>query len=345
MSQCDGVGETSWGSWTLRRADADLDTVVAEAAAVLPPQSRDPLVEMAGDYYQSLDAALAYDAPALLAEHFARYRYLLAELGPGVDRAELLRSLGDVLGRHVDPETRALVNTLVGQTVLIAGQRSPMALERLPVTTTEALVARLLTCVDDGEHDRARGEVVQALEDGCTPEVLLEEVLEPFHDVLVARQADAPVSRSESERRQEMMRTLLFSVVSPDLSFPMVTRHLLLTESPLPAGWRAGFPRMVFETAGWRVDGVPADACAESVTEAVEALDPQVVLVQAARAADLDDARERIAAVRAVTSTACVLALGRPFRAVPTLAARLGADAGCGGLAAAVVTAARLLQA
>ena len=58
------VGETSWGSWTLRRADADLDTVVAEATAVLPQQVRAPLGDLAGDYYQSLDAA-AHNAPLL----------------------------------------------------------------------------------------------------------------------------------------------------------------------------------------------------------------------------------------------------------------------------------------
>src|SRR5690348_7475907 len=113
MPQGVDVGETSWGSWTLRRADADLDTVVAEATAVLPQQVRAPLAEMAGDYYQSLDAALAYDAPALLAEHFARYRETLAEVAPRVDRATLLRDLSEVLGRHVDPDTRVLVNTLV----------------------------------------------------------------------------------------------------------------------------------------------------------------------------------------------------------------------------------------
>src|SRR6476661_9437338 len=90
------------------------------------------LTELAGDYYQSLDAALAYDAPALLAEHFARYRDRLAALSPGVDRAVLLRDLGDVLGRHVDPETRVLVNTLVSQTVLISGQRTPQPSERMP---------------------------------------------------------------------------------------------------------------------------------------------------------------------------------------------------------------------
>jgi methanogenic corrinoid protein MtbC1 len=338
------VGETSWGSWTLRRADADLDTVVAEATAVLPQQVRDPLAEMAGDYYQSLDAALAYDAPALLAEHFARYRERLAQLSPGVDRALLLRNLCDVLGRHVDPETRVLVNTLVGQTVLIAGQRPPQPAERLPDAQARGLTTRLLEAVDEGRHDHARTEVVRALEDGCAPQVLLEEVLLPFHDTLLARQEEAPLQRAESERLQELVRTLLFSVVPPDLSFPMVTRRVLLTEARLPAGWRAGLPRMVFECAGWHVDTVDADACAETVAKAAHAHESQVVVVHAARAADLDLARERIAAVHEAAPAARVLAQGRPFRAVPALAARLGADAGCGGLGAAVQAAAALLE-
>ena len=340
------MGETSWGSWTLRRADADLDTVVAEATAVLPQQVRAPLAEMAGDYYQSLDAALAYDAPALLAEHFARYRDRLAAVTPRVDRAVLLRNLCDVLGRHVDPETRVLVNTLVSQTVLISGQRTPQQAEQGARSDgrTRALLARLLEQVDEGLHAQARAEVVAALEDGCPPHVLLEDVLLPFHDALVERQEEEPLPRAESERQQEMMRTLLFSVVSPDLSFPLVTRRILLTESRLPAGWRAGLPRMVFESAGWHVDTVAADACAETVAKAAHAHDSQVVVVEAARAADLDVARECIATVREVAPAARVLAQGRPFRAVPTLAARLGADAGCGGLAAAVAAAAGLVR-
>lgn len=338
------VGETSWGSWTLRRADADLDTVVAEATAVLPHQVREPVAEMAGDYYQSLDAALAYDAPALLAEHLARYRSRVAELTPGIDRAALLRSLCDVLGRHVDPETRVLVNTLVSQTVLIAGQRPPLPSERLPDAQTQGLLSRLVEAVEEGRHDQARSEVVRALEEGCAPHVLLDEVLLPFHEALLARQEDGPLSRPESERQQEMVRTLLFSVVAPDLTFPMVTRRVLLTEVRLPAGWRAGLPRMVFESAGWRVDTVPADACAETLGKAANAHDSQVVLVQAARAADLDEARERVAAVRKAAPGARVLLVGRPFRAVPALAERLGADEGCGGLAASVATAVGLLQ-
>lgn len=339
-----GVGETSWGSWTLRRADADLDTVVAEATAVLPQQVREPVAEMAGDYYQSLDAALAYDAPALLAEHFARYRSRLAELTPGLDRAALLRSLCDVLGRHVDPETRVMVNTLVSQTVLIAGQRPPLPSERLPDAQTQGLLARLVAAVDEGRHDRTRSEIVRALEEGCAPHVLLEDVLLPFHGVLIARQEEAPLSRPEAERQQEMVRTLLFSVVAPDLTFPLETRRVLLTEVRLPAGWRAGLPRMVFESAGWHVDTVMADACAETLGKAADAHASHVVVVQATRAADLDDARERIAAVREEAPTARILAQGRPFRAVPTLAARLGADDGCGGLAASVAAATRLLQ-
>jgi hypothetical protein len=87
-----------------------------------------------------------------------------------------------------------------------------------------------------------------------------------------------------------------------------------------------------------------ADSCAETLAKAAHAHESQVVLVHAARAADLDDARDRIAALRADAPDARVLAQGRPFGAAPSLAARLGADAGCGGLAAAVPAAARLLQ-
>ncbi len=336
------VGETSWGSWTLRRADADLDSVVAEAVAVLPAQARDPLTELAGDYYHSLDAALAYDAPALLAEHLATYRDRLRELGDGVDRAALLRSLCDVLGRHVDPETRVLVNTLVSQTVLIAGQRSPEPSERAPLAQARGLVARLVSDLDEGRHDAARAEVVRCLEEGWTPQVLLEEVLAPLHEALLARQDAAPLPRAESERRQELVRTLLFSVVPPDLSFPTVARRLVLAEPPLPVGWRGALPHLVFECAGWRVDTVAADAGAESLAKAALAHRSHVVLVQAAKAADLDEARRRIDTVRAAAPEARVLVLGRPFRAVPTLAARLGADDGCGGIADAVTAAARL---
>ena len=348
MTQGVHVGETSWGSWTLRRADADLDTVVAEATAVLPQQVRAPLAELAGDYYQSLDAALAYDAPALLAEHFARYRDLLTEVVPRVDRARLLRDLCDVLGRHVDPETRVLVNTLVSQTVLIAGQRAPqqseLTSEQASAARSRGLVARLLEHVDEGRHADVRAELVASLEEGFSPQVLLEDVLAPLHGALLARQEETPLTRPESERQQEMMRTLLFSLVPPDLSFPLVTRRVLLSEVRLPAGWRAGLSRMVFECAGWHVDTVDADACAETLGKAAHTHDSQVVVVQAERAGDLDVARDRIAAVRQLAPAARVVAQGRPFRAVPTLAERLGADAGCGGLAAVVATAADLVR-
>ena len=336
------VGETSWGSWTLRRADADLDTVVAEATRVLPQQVRGPVAEMAGDYYQSLDAALAYDAPALLAEHLWRYRSRLAELSPGLDRAALLRSLCDVLGRHVDPETRVLVNTLVSQTVLIAGQRPPQPSEQLPETWSRGLVGRLLDAVDEGRHDQTRSEVVRALEDGCAPHLLLEEVLVPFHDALLARHTADPLPRPEAERQQEMVRTLLFSVVQPDLTFPVVSRRVLVTEPYLPVGWRAGLARTVFEVAGWQVDTVLDDSGPEAFGLAARAHGSQVVVVPADRAGDLGLALERIAAVRAATPGAMVLAQGRPFRAAPDLAARLGADAGCGGLGLAVRAASRL---
>jgi hypothetical protein len=99
---------------------------------------------------------------------------------------------------------------------------------------------------------------------------------------------------------------------------------------------------MVFEGAGWHVDTVADDACAETVAKAALAHDAQVVVLQADRAADLDLVRERVAAVRVTAPAARVLALGRCFGAVPTLAARLGADRGCGGLSGAVGAAAGL---
>jgi hypothetical protein len=165
-----------------------------------------------------------------------------------------------------------------------------------------------------------------------------------LHDALLARAEATPPPRTELERRQQLVRTLLFSLVPPDLGFPVLERRVLLAEAALPTGWRAGLPRTVFECTGWHVDTVLDDACAETFAKAVHALEPQVVLVQAARAADLDEAARRIAAVRAEVPAARVLALGRPFHVVPTLAARLGADAGCGGLAQAPAAAAALLQ-
>ncbi len=337
------MGETTWGSWALRGADADLGAVVAEATAVLPPQVREPLVELAGDYYQSLDAALAYEAPSLLADHLVRARLLLAELAAAVDRATLLRSLCDVLGRHVDPETRALVDTLVGQTVLMAGQRPPPRCERVSDGQARDLAARLFTHVVDGRHDEARVEVVRALEDGAAPHVLLEEVLAPLLEALLAHQDAVAPTRQETDRQQELVRTLLFSLVPPDLSFPTVTRRVLLAEPVLPAGWRAGLSRLLFETAGWHVDTVPAESCPETWTWAAAAHASQVVVVHAGRAADLDGARSGIAAVRSAAPAACVLAQGRPFRAAPALAARLGADAGCGGPASVVDAATALV--
>jgi hypothetical protein len=338
------VGTTSWGSWSLRRADADLATVVAEATAAVPQQLRGAVAEMAGDYYLSLDAALAYDAPTLLAEHFARYRDRLPTLAPGVDRAALVRSLSEVLGRHVDAETRALVTTLVSQTVLIVGQRPPLPAEQVPEALTTCLLGRLDTAVEEGRLDDARAEVVRALEQGTAPDVLLDEVLLPLHEILLARQDERPLPRTESERLQETMRTLLFSLVPPDLSFPLVSRRVLLAEPRLPTGWRAGPARTVFEAAGWHVDTVLDDACPESFAKAAVAHESQVAVVTAARAADLDRARRRIAALRSLAPEVRVLALGRPFRAVPTLAARLDADEGCGGLGDAITGATRLLR-
>lgn len=337
------MGETSWGSWTLRRADADLVTVVAEATAVLPQQVREPLAEVALDYYRSLDAALAYDAPGLLADHLVRSRRQLSGLRAEVDRATLLRSLGEVLGRHVDAEARMQVDHLVAQTVLIAGQRTAPAEERL-APDVDDLVARLLALVDAGDPDLARGAVVAALEDGCAPRVLLEQVLVPFHDALVARAETSPPPRTDAERQQQLVRTLLFSLVPPDLGFPVADRRVLLTEARLPAGWRAGLARTMFEVAGWRVDTVEADAPAETLAKAALTLESQVVLVQAAGAADLDEARARIDAVRGKAPESRVLALGGPFAVVPQLAQRLGAHAGCGGLAGAPAAAVGLLR-
>lgn len=325
------MGDT-WGSWTLRHADADLPTVVAEATARLPLQVRAVVAEIADDYYHCLDAALAYDAPALLAEHLTHQREQLAALPTPVDRAVLLRSLCDTLGRHVDPTTRTVVNGLVTQTVLLSGQRRPDPSESVPGRPSRAVLARVVEQIDAGRYAEARGALVDALEQGAAPDRLLEEVLEPLASRLVDRQAAHRLQHTESERLQEVLRTLLFSLVTPDLSFPAERRHLLLLEPDLPVGWRASFPRLVLETTGWSVDAVTCEAGRRLLAETVQRRRPQAVVLPARHAGDLDQVRAQTRVVRETSPTVAVVLLGRPFVAVPSLARRLGADAGCGGV-------------
>ncbi len=118
---------TSWRSWTLQHSDATLDEVVDEAVAALPATARVAATEFAAQLYRCLDEALVSSSPELLCDFFVTYRTRADRLGEGVNRAKLLRLLCDVLGRHIDADSRILVNQLVSQTVLAAGQRRPEA--------------------------------------------------------------------------------------------------------------------------------------------------------------------------------------------------------------------------
>ena len=91
--------------------------------------------------------------------------------------------------------------------------------------------------------------------------------------------------------------------------------------------------------AGWRVFALGPDNPAVDLPAAVRDLEPDLVALGVSLPANLDALVEAVGAVRRAFPQVPILVGGRPFRRVPELWRRVGADAGATSGAEAVALA------
>jgi methanogenic corrinoid protein MtbC1 len=319
--------------------------VAAEALALLDLPESSEYAALAEDGIKTLDAALAVDQPAILADFLGYAATRLSALSGGLaDPQGLAASFRRLVGTRLAPDDAAAVESFVDRALSLARWSAPTEPDR---EHFGPLARDYLDLVLAGRRDEARALARRALQSGGTVRTVLMEILEPAQREIGRRWQVGEISVA-----QEHFCTAVTQLVLTDL-YPYLftgagrTRRLVAVDAPgslHQVGLRMVVDLLEFE--GWETSYIGSTTPEEIVDQVVKH-GAAVLAISASMPSQVPAVAALIAAVRADPRARDlkVLVGGRPFSVAPDLVTTVGADDWAASAADAVDACNRLVEA
>ena len=316
----------SWESPALRSVRSEPRILAGEVAADLGLLSAS-VVEVVRLHLEALDAAMALEAPELLADQMRWQRVRLDSAGAPFGPEDVDRAVREALAPFLDEGGRALIEQLQNAAaVLGASGTISDATEQLG----EGPALDYLTAALAGRRDDAIGVVRKAMMSEVDVSDIMVDILQPAQLELGRLWESGEISIAH-EHYTTAITQLALSLLYPRmlLNRTLLGRSIVATSIGSEAH-EVGI-RMIsdlLEQAGWRTAYLGADVPNADVIERVAQHRADVLAVSATMAGHIRGVRELISELRADPRCADVRVLvgGRPFTINPRLAAIVGAD-------------------
>jgi methanogenic corrinoid protein MtbC1 len=305
--------------------DLPLDRVAQQVSALVGEPTHG-VRELVSLHVGALAAALALDAPELLADHRRWESVRLGAMHEPVDRARLDESVRLVLAEHVEADAQDALDSVYAAAARVR-DAGPDDERVLPEMAQEYLGAAL-----QGPPERALRVVQDAVAVGTPVAEIMVGILQPAQEELGRRWEEGALSISE-EHRITATTQLALAALYPQVAAGAdreADPPTMVAAAVGSEGHDLGI-RMIsdlMESEGWRTAYLGASVPAPDLVRFLRHRRPDVLAVSTTLAVHLLDVRALVAAVREdpVTSRVRVLVGGRPFSRHPRLAALVGAD-------------------
>jgi methanogenic corrinoid protein MtbC1 len=302
--------------------------VGADVLRLLDLPRDDDLMELAELGVTTLDAALAHDRPALLADCLAfAARRLVVLTGRRPGRADLLALPGRLAPGTIPQAAVGAVESFLARAldVMVPGD-----LERLdPLPGLGDLARRYLVAALDGRRDEAVAMVLDAVRHGTDLATVLTDVLEPAQKEIGRLWQEGEISVAQEHLCTSITQRVM-SELYPYLFTGAPRRHRLVAVQAPGSLHEVGLRMVVdlLEHEGWDTTYLGEGASAAEVVESVATHRADVLAVSASMPGQVRGVAALIAAVRSDPRTARVKVVvgGRPFLVDPGLVEDLGAD-------------------
>lgn len=281
---------------------------------------------------RDLAAAVAHAEPDVFASQVRWAAAAFAGRGAGVEHLRhAMEALGGVLAAELPPPARPAAADYIS-TALEALEEGPPELppELSPEAPDGRLALSYVLALLEGDARRAMRLVLDAAEDGRTPQELYLNVLVPAlretgRMWLVGELSIAEEHLVTATTKTAICRLLFWADFSPPNGKTVVAACVQGNRHDVAVQLLSS----LFEMDGWRVVCLGADVPVPDVVSAAADFGADLVVLSAALTTHLGALERTVRTVRrnAPASGVKVLAGGAVFRKVPALAERLGADA------------------
>lgn len=315
-----------WDSGRLARLGPDPAAVATETLALLDLPDSSEYAALAEDGVKTLDASLAVDQPAILADFLSYAATRLSALSHGLSDPQASVSSFRVLIRsRLAADDAAAVEAFFDRALALTRWSAPAEPDR---EHFGPLARDYLELVLDGRRDDARALAQHALQNGGNVRTVLMEILEPAQREIGRRWQIGEITVA-----QEHYCTAVTQLVLTDL-YPYLftgvgrTRRLVAVDAPgslHQVGLRMVVDLLEFE--GWETSYLGATT-PDDVVDQVVKHGAAVLAISASMPSQVPGVAALVAAVRADPRARDVKVLvgGRPFTVAPDLVAKVGAD-------------------
>ncbi len=315
-----------WGSPVFGRVTIE-PRVLAEDVATDLGLLSSSVLEVVRLHLETLDCALALDAPELLADQLLWQQVRLEAAGATFGPHDVARSIRSALSPLLDDADRRALEKIQNAAAVLGESRE----------VTDALVALgdgpandYLQATLGGRRDEAIGIIRDALLDDVDAADIMLDILQPAQLELGRLWERGEISIAHEHY------TTAITQLSISLLYPRLLLNRTVIGRSLVATTVGGEPhevgiRMVsdlLEQAGWRTTFLGADLPHGDVIDSVAQHRADVLAVSATMPGQLLAVRELIELLRADPHCQGVRVMvgGRPFAITPRLATELGAD-------------------
>lgn len=283
-------------------------------------------VELTTLYLLTLDAAVALEQPALLADHITWQRVRLRSLEAAVSDDLVRTTCWEALAGYVEPEDAEGVDELLRAALALAATAEATAIE--PVLTPEA--QRYLDDLVRGDRVAALTAIGRALSEGLGVREILLGVVQPAQLALGWLWEQGRITVAHEHRAtaiSELALAMLLPLIDRERSARGRAVSLCAGTEPHHLGLR--IVTDLLEEAGWRTTYLGVCVPQSDTVDLISFLRADLLLVSATMGHHVPAAGRLIRAVRRDPrlERLRIVVGGRAFQLAPQLVRSVGADA------------------
>ncbi|MCX6396862.1 MAG: cobalamin-dependent protein [Propionibacteriales bacterium] len=334
----------TWDSPCLAGLGVNPAAVAAEALSLLQLPDSIELSALSEDGIKTLDAALAVDQPAILADFLSYAASRLSVLSGGTaDAPAAVTTFRDLLGRRLTPPDADRVDAFIEHALTLTTWAAPAEPDQ---ERFGPLARGYLTLVLQGRRDDARAFVQDALRRGTSIRSILLDVLEAAQREIGRRWQIGQISVAQ-EHYCTAVTQMVLTDLYPRLFTGTPSPHRLVAVDAPGSLHQVGLRMVVdlLEFEGWETSYVTSTDPGD-IVDHVAQHQASVLAISVSMPGQIPHVQALIAAIRSDPRARDVKVLvgGRPFTVAPELVSAIGADDFASSAADAVTTCNRLVQ-
>jgi MerR family transcriptional regulator, light-induced transcriptional regulator len=194
---------------------------------------------------------------------------------------------------------------------------------------TDLLCERLFECLINGDRDRSRAVVNNAIDQGMAPEAIVTDLFWPTYELVARLYRDDQLTRMAHHMATRLLRTLVDQMGGQFSFQPAIGKAILAFCGPTDADELAAqIACDLAEQRGFTVTFAGGDIAGDEILACVQDRQPDILLMFASAPTDLPEIRELIDQMREIgaCSRTQIAVGGGVFNRAQGLAEEIGAD-------------------